>query len=533
MRRARIATVVQGIAENQDVSGKQLGEVLELAYRHRLLEIEADRRRVSADLARALRSIGCQLFDVGFQFKDLLEEIGLSASWLSSRFKSELHCKPYDYLSRHRMSAAKELLRLSDAQIGEVAGAVGFKSPSAFSKAFVRREGVSPLQFRADCEAERGKVLSGSHFKDIEGRAFELIWPDLAHRCETRRLSPSDLVYRVNPSIFVQELIRKCLEDCRANRREGVEFGRLALDVLWVNRDLIPKDEYVNLAVEVYSQLGNLQRLAADLPGAEQSFAEAEKLLEEHEASISAKASFLALKGHLRTCQRRFSEALELLRKASALKQVAGERWSALRIAAAQGYALELMGCLDTAIETYESAISAARSEEDADAPVVAMLYSRLASALASKGDFAVAESNIAKAVDLIGPNCDETSLLPIRWIEAIIAFNDGKVDRAESILKDVRDGLQAAGEDINAALVEIDLATLCLSEGRLKDACVLVLEALPVFKGAGLSQESASAVEILQHSIGTRRLEVSLLRELRSQVSSVLGSVPGCCLKA
>jgi AraC family transcriptional regulator of arabinose operon len=46
------------------------------------------------------------------------------------------------------MQKAKELLEKEDLPISNVAYAIGYSDPLAFSKMFKKREGVSPLEYR-------------------------------------------------------------------------------------------------------------------------------------------------------------------------------------------------------------------------------------------------------------------------------------------------------------------------------------------------------------------------------------------------
>lgn len=52
------------------------------------------------------------------------------------------------YLARWRMTLAAQCLRDDDAVIADVAEAVGYANPVAFSKAFARLQGVGPATFR-------------------------------------------------------------------------------------------------------------------------------------------------------------------------------------------------------------------------------------------------------------------------------------------------------------------------------------------------------------------------------------------------
>jgi AraC family transcriptional regulator len=56
---------------------------------------------------------------------------------------------PHEYVTRIRMEAAADLLKSrQDLTVTEVASQVGFASATSFSRLFLRRFGVSPLEFR-------------------------------------------------------------------------------------------------------------------------------------------------------------------------------------------------------------------------------------------------------------------------------------------------------------------------------------------------------------------------------------------------
>ncbi len=78
----------------------------------------------------------------------LASRVGLSRRSFARRFAHELGEAPQEHLARRRMDLAKHLLQTTDLDVGEVATWVGYESVAAFCRAFKRREGVSPNQFR-------------------------------------------------------------------------------------------------------------------------------------------------------------------------------------------------------------------------------------------------------------------------------------------------------------------------------------------------------------------------------------------------
>ena len=72
---------------------------------------------------------------------------GLSRSSFAARFREIVGMGPIEYLLSWRMALAKDELRKGTRGIGEIAFAIGFKSPSAFSTAFSKSVGCSPKRF--------------------------------------------------------------------------------------------------------------------------------------------------------------------------------------------------------------------------------------------------------------------------------------------------------------------------------------------------------------------------------------------------
>jgi signal transduction histidine kinase/AraC-like DNA-binding protein len=79
---------------------------------------------------------------------DIAQAIGVSENYLGRIFHSELGLSPWDYLSRLRIHAAKDLLSTTRESITTIAGRVGFEDPAYFSRVFHKLVGESPHTFR-------------------------------------------------------------------------------------------------------------------------------------------------------------------------------------------------------------------------------------------------------------------------------------------------------------------------------------------------------------------------------------------------
>jgi len=72
----------------------------------------------------------------------------LSPRHFSRRFKDAFGSPPAAFVEGLRLSEARERLTLPDQTIESVADSVGFKSADAFRRAFERRFGIAPSNYR-------------------------------------------------------------------------------------------------------------------------------------------------------------------------------------------------------------------------------------------------------------------------------------------------------------------------------------------------------------------------------------------------
>ncbi|SES08271.1 AraC-type DNA-binding protein [Lentzea xinjiangensis] len=79
---------------------------------------------------------------------ELARASSMSRTSFAERFRTVAGMPPLTYLSRWRMLLAQRALRDSDVRIGPLAVELGYSSESAFSTAFKREVGQSPLRYR-------------------------------------------------------------------------------------------------------------------------------------------------------------------------------------------------------------------------------------------------------------------------------------------------------------------------------------------------------------------------------------------------
>lgn len=74
--------------------------------------------------------------------------VGLSASRMRTVFREKMGLSPKQYQLKMRLDRAAKLLSDGDTRIADIAVQVGFKSAAAFSTAFAKAYGLSPVRYR-------------------------------------------------------------------------------------------------------------------------------------------------------------------------------------------------------------------------------------------------------------------------------------------------------------------------------------------------------------------------------------------------
>lgn len=87
-------------------------------------------------------------YSEAIRIQEIAEYCGLNRSYLTRIFKAATGETPQEYLIRHRINKARQLLKTTPFPIQHIAYSVGYTDPFAFSKLFKQKTGVSPSTYR-------------------------------------------------------------------------------------------------------------------------------------------------------------------------------------------------------------------------------------------------------------------------------------------------------------------------------------------------------------------------------------------------
>ncbi len=108
-------------------------------------------------VSRAIAAIR-RRFDAPIRIDEVAAEAGMSPSSLHAHFKAITHLTPLEYQKQLRLQEARRLMLASGATAGAAGFAVGYESPSQFSREYRRLFGAPP---RADIERLHAAPAAG------------------------------------------------------------------------------------------------------------------------------------------------------------------------------------------------------------------------------------------------------------------------------------------------------------------------------------------------------------------------------------
>lgn len=113
------------------------------------LRDEISRKQSHGLIRQAAHYIDQHYTEETLSLNGVAKKVNISANYLSAVFSQEMGCTLTEYITGKRMSKARELLRNTDLQSGQIAMEIGYRDPHYFSFIFKKTQGCTPRDFRA------------------------------------------------------------------------------------------------------------------------------------------------------------------------------------------------------------------------------------------------------------------------------------------------------------------------------------------------------------------------------------------------
>jgi tetratricopeptide (TPR) repeat protein len=261
----------------------------------------------------------------------------------------------------------------------------------------------------------------------------------------------------------------------------------------------------LNLRARTCAELANAYRVIDRFDKAEEFLSEARRWMEEGPGDLGLLGRVLDLEASLRIDQRRHGEALELLDQLFDLYMEIGDTHLAGRTRVNRGRSFQAAGEAEAAVRSLEEALCLIDPKRD---PLLARTSEQtLISCLVDCREYARAgelllESGLHKAF------ADEPlNLLRLRWVEGKIHVGMGRLDRADPIFQEVRNGFREHLQEYDAALVGLDLAGVWLRQGERGRVQPLAEEMAKTFRRLQVPEAAWQAVALLELLCRTKQL--------------------------
>ncbi len=524
-----------------------------------------DQRQLSWQTQLLLGAIRKALFDADLSVAKLLRSCNLRGSHHQARFHREIGCSLGRYLADSRLETAVRLLRDSHLPVPDIALLVGYAHPQTLSDALERWTGLRTAELRGKTRLAASRAPEPDPYqlslwhrlragKVEPEQRYELLvrlkrlypLPGVAeeHGDRQRRVHAAtnaatavwnllvtlpladqrDLVSGIafHTPVLFHLLGKKSLAEGRTDRRRGIFLARLALASLGASREPLD-DAYHDLRALGWARLGNAWRLANRYCEAEEAFARAEDAWAAERLHVDrhAEAEILRLKSSLRQYQRRFSDALELVSRATALCRLAGDRSQLVYCSVQRASIYVYGGQPRVALPVLSEADQLAGQQ--LEEPELRLFVLQVSAGVHTLlGDYTAAKQLLPTVLQL----CEELNrpdgTCQVRWLQGLVSRDRGRLEQAAARLAEAHSGFVTLGDMDSAAMVALDAAELHLRCGRTWEVVRLAAESIPVFEALELDREGLATLALLREAVTADAVTRSVLRELRERFAQL-----------
>jgi tetratricopeptide (TPR) repeat protein len=275
------------------------------------------------------------------------------------------------------------------------------------------------------------------------------------------------------------------------------------------------EEELEDMQARAWGVIGNSRRMRSDLLGAEEAFAAAYQHLLCGTRDPMERARLLDLKASLLRDQRRFDDALRLIRRAVAIFLAAGERHRAGRALLNLATIHHNTGNPEVSIPVLYQALELIDSRREPR--LLLSARHNLISYLVEGGRFMEAHTLFVQTRPLYRQFDDAWTQNRYRWMQGKIARGLDQTKEAEAFFRAARDGFIAEGIPYDTALVSLDLAVLYAEQGRAQELKKIAAEMVVIFSSRQIHREALAALAFFRQAVAAERASLDLLRQVDS----------------
>lgn len=315
-----------------------------------------------------------------------------------------------------------------------------------------------------------------------------------------------------------ERLIETSREVTSNDPKLAEELGKLALDLSeHLDTSMYGTEAIEDLRARAWAYIGNVHRVRFELLEAQDAFDRALLHLRRGTREPWELAVWLDLKASLLRAQRRFDEAMRLLKRALVLFLAVGDRHRAGRTLISMDHVLYCAGQTERGIPLLYQALDLIDPEQDPR-----LLFSakhNLIDNLADVGRHMEAQRLLMQARALYLRFDEPAFRNRRRWVEGKIARGVGQPEKAEELLLKARAGFQEQDAAYEVALVSLELAGLYADQGRTAEMKRLAEEMVPIFSSRQIHREALAALGLWCQAVKTETAGA----ELAAQVASTI----------
>lgn len=311
---------------------------------------------------------------------------------------------------------------------------------------------------------------------------------------------------------LAEQLLWKSRKLSFQNPRRGRKVAELSLEIV----QSLDAHRYGSQVVQdfcgrAWSEIANACRLGADLAEAERALLKARACIDSSSDPLE-RARLYNLEAALRKEQRQFEEAFQLRDRAVAIYRRFQDLHSVGRTLNSKGSDFLEMGRPEKAMECLQAAIELL--DPTIEPRITLAAYHNLTLALAEQGRFGEAAKALAGSQDLFA-QADSDLRTKRDWVRGRIALGLGQLEEAERILHTVRREFRRRDIPYEYAASTLDLAFVCLRQGRTADVKRLASEMMPIFESGQIHREALAVLTLFRQAVERETLTVESLRKI------------------